>query len=89
MVKTPCFHCRGSRFNPWLGSYGPRSSAVWPKSKTKKLTKTKMTNLALKGKSRSDQRGRLEGRVLGGLCHALRQPKQSKGPDMICKGGNL
>ena len=28
VVKAPHFHCRGPRFNPWLGSYNPTSCAV-------------------------------------------------------------
>ena len=26
-----CFHCRGYRFNPWLGNRDPPSHVVWPK----------------------------------------------------------
>ena len=22
VVETPCFHCMGHRFHPWLGNYG-------------------------------------------------------------------
>ena len=29
VVRTPCFYCRGHRFNPWSGSQGPTSCVVW------------------------------------------------------------
>ena len=32
VVKTPCFHCRGHRFDPWLGKEDPTSWVVWPKN---------------------------------------------------------
>ena len=31
LVKTPHFHCRGHRFDPWLGNQGPASPTLWPK----------------------------------------------------------
>ena len=34
MVKTPCFHCRGSGFNPWLGTKIPHTT--WYSKKKKK-----------------------------------------------------
>ena len=33
VVKTPCFHCQGLRFNPWSGSQDPTRREV-PKRKT-------------------------------------------------------
>ena len=30
--RTPCFHCRGPRLDPWLGKY-PACYVVWPKKK--------------------------------------------------------
>ena len=31
VVRTPCFHCREHRFNPWSGNYNPANCDVWPK----------------------------------------------------------
>ena len=31
VVRTPCFHCREHRFNPWSGNYNPANWDVWPK----------------------------------------------------------
>ena len=37
---TSCSHCRGPRFNPWLGNYDPKSHTAHSKSKkTNKQTK--------------------------------------------------
>ena len=33
MVKTPHFHCRGHRFDPWSGSQDPTSHEAWQKKK--------------------------------------------------------
>ena len=30
VVKTPCFQCRGHKFNPWLGNEDPACCAAWP-----------------------------------------------------------
>ena len=30
MVGTPCFHCQGLGFNPWLGSWGLLGYAAQP-----------------------------------------------------------
>ena len=35
VVKTPCFHCRGHRFDPWLGKI-PMPHGVTGKKKKKK-----------------------------------------------------
>ena len=35
VVKTPCFHCRGLRFNPWPGNQDVACHKVWPKKKKK------------------------------------------------------
>ena len=32
MVRTPCFHCNGHRFDPWLGNKDP----IWPSQKKKR-----------------------------------------------------
>ena len=36
VVKTPCFHCRGHRFNPWSGNYDPACPKARPKKRKKK-----------------------------------------------------
>ena len=43
VVRTLCSHCRGPRFNPWLGNSDPTSCMVRPKrkKKKKKLKQTK------------------------------------------------
>ena len=33
MVKTPNFHCKGDRFNPWSGNEDPMCHVVQPKEK--------------------------------------------------------
>ena len=35
VVKTPCFHCRGHRFNPWSGNWDSACFMVWHKIKYK------------------------------------------------------
>ena len=40
MVKTPCFQCRGCRFDPWSGNSDPTHLKVQPKKKERK----KLTN---------------------------------------------
>ena len=37
VVKTPCFHCRRRRFNPWLGSKDPACQGAAKKRKTNVL----------------------------------------------------
>lgn len=68
MVNTHAFtaggEAGGGQFSPWLG---PRCPAVWPKTKTKKRTKAKKMNLALKGQVQSRPKGRLEEGYLGPL----------------------
>ena len=32
-IGTPCFCCRGSRFDPSSGNYDPESHVAWPKKK--------------------------------------------------------
>ena len=39
MVKTPHFHCRGRRFNPWSGNKDPACCTVRPKIFKKKKKK--------------------------------------------------
>lgn len=34
VVRTVCFHCRGSRFNPWLGDCVPVSLMAQPKKES-------------------------------------------------------
>ena len=36
LVKTPCLHCRGWRFNPWSGNGDPACLAVRPKKRERK-----------------------------------------------------
>ena len=36
VFKTPHFHSRGHRFNPWSGTYDPTCLRVWQKKKKKK-----------------------------------------------------
>ena len=36
VVKTPHFHCRRHRFNPWLGNEDPTCCAMWPKKKKRR-----------------------------------------------------
>ena len=38
MVKTPCFQCRGHRFDPWLENYMPCGTVKKKKKTTKKTT---------------------------------------------------
>ena len=33
VIRTACFHCRGNRFDPWLGNQDPTSRAAQPKKK--------------------------------------------------------
>ena len=33
VVETPCFHCRGHAFDPWLGHQDPACLAAWPGKK--------------------------------------------------------
>ena len=35
VVRTPCSHCRGPRFNSWLGNLEPTSPVVGQKKKKK------------------------------------------------------
>lgn len=37
VVKTPCFHCRGCRFNPRPGNQDAACHKAWPKKKIKIL----------------------------------------------------
>ena len=37
VVKAPCPHCRGHRFEPWLGNQDLVCHAVWPKKLFKKM----------------------------------------------------
>ena len=32
VVRTPCFHCREHRSNPWSVNYNPANCDVWPKA---------------------------------------------------------
>ena len=36
VIKTPSFHCRRFRLDPWLGNYNPACHVAWPKNKRKK-----------------------------------------------------
>ena len=36
VVEAPHFHCRGHRFNPWLGNQDHTCHSVWPKKRKKK-----------------------------------------------------
>ena len=35
VVKTPCFHCRGHRFNPWWGNQDLTCCKAWQKQTNK------------------------------------------------------
>ena len=51
VVKTPCFHCRGCEFNPWLGNRDPTCHVAQPKktinrnSRSKDIAKTKACSM--------------------------------------------
>ena len=35
VVRTPCFHCQGPRFDPWSGNQDPANHMACPKQKEK------------------------------------------------------
>ena len=40
VVRTPCFHCKGHGFDPWLGNYRSYMPSLAAKEKKKNKTKT-------------------------------------------------
>ena len=38
MVRTPCFHCRGCKFNPWSGNWDLTSHMARPKKRKERKT---------------------------------------------------
>ena len=45
VVKTPYFHCRGPRFDPWLGNQDPACHVVQPKKNFFLIKKEKVREL--------------------------------------------
>ena len=43
VVRAPSFHCRGPRFDPWLGNEDPTRLAARPKKKKKGRKRKKET----------------------------------------------
>ena len=37
VAKSLHFRCRGCKFDPWSGSYGPTCHVLWPKEKQNKI----------------------------------------------------
>ena len=48
MVRTPCFHCRGHRFNPWSGTKIPHGATKTWDSQINKHLKNKQTRMKRK-----------------------------------------